>query len=77
MKTYIVRVPIAGVVSYEVEADNEEAAIDKALSADFSVYIKGDDDSPSPELEEFDVYRKTLNGNVNYTPLWEAEAEEI
>lgn len=34
-------------------------------------------DGCNGEPEEIETYEKTSEGNVNYTPLWEAEAEVI
>ena len=78
MSEYHVRIPIAGVLSMVVDAESEEEAIEKALSTDVFIDLtEGDGTSHSPEVEEWDMYRSTVQGNVNYTPLWHAKAEEI
>lgn len=76
-KEYIVRVPIAGYMSFTVKAKNEEQAINNALASDVILDVKEGETDNGSEMEEWDLYRKTCEGNINYTPLWEAEAEEI
>ena len=76
-KTFLVRMPIAGVMTFEVEAESGEDAINKAQLTDVRIdLVEGETDN-SPEMEEWDLYKKTVSGNVNYTPLWEAEYEEL
>lgn len=74
-KDYWVRLPVAGIIGVQVEARSEKDAINLALSMDWSVDLESPDHDM--EMEELDVYEKTVNGNVNYTPLWAAEAEEL
>lgn len=71
MKRYMVEIPIAGIVSVEVDADSEESAIDRALQIPFSVEI--DSRGAGLELDEIDVYREICTGNVLHVPLNRAE----
>lgn len=75
-KTYYVRVPFAGCVSMEIEASSEEEAKEKALVADFRLYLD-DETGYGVELEEFDTFRHLCRGNVVYAPLWEIDIEEV
>lgn len=72
-KKYYVRLPIAGVLGVNVEAQNEEEAVEKALEVPWSVDITT---HHGAELEELEAYRETGKGNVSYLTLDEAEAEE-
>lgn len=67
MRVYAVTIPIAGHAFMEVEANNEEEAIEIAMD---SVSI-GDVENWEP-LEQFN------QGNVCYCPApWEVEAEDL
>ena len=68
MKTYGVRLPVAGHVYVEVEAESEEDAIDKAFEESYTV----------DDLVEWETLRQFNQGNVCYCPHpWEADAELI
>jgi hypothetical protein len=65
-KTYIVTIPIAGHISFEIEAETEEAAIQSAWDAD-----PDNGDVTWEMLESFG------QGNVCHCPSpWEVEVEE-
>ena len=65
-KTYIVTIPIAGHISFEIEAKTEEAAIQSAWDSDTS-----DGELTWEMLESFG------QGNVSHCPSpWEVEVEE-
>lgn len=66
-KRFFVRIPITGHVTAEVEADDEESAIDKAMELTFS----------TKDIEEWDVSRYIVRGNVFYGTIRQAEAEEV
>ena len=67
MKTYTVMVPMAGHLVIEVEAENEEAAIDIALESDALTLDK---------IETWEAVRQFNTGNICYCPQpWEATAE--
>jgi hypothetical protein len=69
MKTYIVTIPIAGHVSFEIEAETEEAAKRAAWSKDAS---DAEGELTWETLETF------VRGNVCYCPTpWEVEVEEV
>jgi len=64
MKTWSVSVPIAGHAEVEVEAEDEESAIEQALS---EVQLS--------DLTEWDALKQFNQGNICYCPSpWEAEA---
>lgn len=72
-KSYWVNLPIAGVLSLNIEsAENEEDAIQQALETDFNISLSGSD----MELTELESFDKLVTGNVVHAPLWEAEAQE-
>lgn len=66
MKKYNVTIPIAGSYTVEVEAEDEEGAIDEALER------QGDADLDI----EWEAMQEICRGNVCYAPVWEASAEE-
>ena len=67
MKTYIVKIPIAGHISYEVEAENKDAAEDAAW------FIDTDQGEVTWEM-----LTKFGQGNVCYCPRpWEVKVEEV
>ena len=74
-KTYWVTVPFAGYILIKINADSEKTAIDKALQADVYIDLLGDD-SDVVELEEFELYRRIVQGNIVYPSVWEAEARD-
>lgn len=55
MSRYIVDVPIAGYVSVDVEAENEEEAIEKAFKSD---------DLTLGNCEEWEAFYSLCEGNV-------------
>ena len=68
MATYGVKIPIAGHVYIEVEADNEDDAIDKAFDCNIETRM----------IEEWDTLRQVNKGNVCYFPKpWEPKAEIV
>lgn len=68
MKTYGVKIPIAGHIYVEVEAANEDEAIEKAFEQDFTV----------DNIESWETLEQFNKGNVCYCPHpWGAEAEII
>lgn len=67
MKTYLVTIPIAGHISFEVEAENEEAAKEAAWATD----------SKHGEVT-WDMLDTFAQGNVCHCPIpWEVEVEEV
>lgn len=67
MKTYNVRLPITGCVDIEVEAENEDEAIEKALETQ----VTNDD------ITEWETCEQIVKGNVFYGHTNEAEATEV
>lgn len=67
MPRYYVTLPIAGYLGVEVEANNEEQAIETAIMSDISV----------DDIMEWDTYRQLVNGNVCYVSPNRAYAELI
>jgi hypothetical protein len=70
-KTYYVKIPFAGYVGLEVEADDEESAIEAALDK-AAMTCEGRDGT---EVQEWEFLEYVVQGNVCAAPLWEAEAE--
>jgi hypothetical protein len=67
MKKYRVDLPIAGYISLEVDAENEDDAIEKALDSEWT----------HDDIQELDAYKRLVQGNVCYTWHTRAEAEII
>lgn len=67
MKKYMVTIPVAGHLNFEVKANSEEEAIEKALSTEWSL----------EDIIELDAYEKLIEGNVCHVYEYEASAEEI
>ncbi len=66
MPTYYVTIPIAGHAYIYVEADNEDAALEKGM-----------EDITIDNIETWEPMETFLEGNVLYCPRpWEAEIEE-
>ncbi len=67
MKTYDVVLPVAGSAYVSVEAESEEAAIEKAME---KVSLS--------DIEEWEALRQFSRGKVCYCPRpWEASAKEV
>jgi len=67
MPTFNVTVPVAGHAYLEIEAENEEAAIEQAMGE-----IKQE------HIDSWEPLRQFNRGNVCYCPQpWDAEAEQV
>jgi hypothetical protein len=66
LKTYGVTLPIAGKAYVEVQAANQDDAIDKAMGQ-----------CTTANLEEWESHRQIVRGNVFYGNCNEAEVELI
>lgn len=66
MKKYVVTVPIAGSYTVEVEAEDEDGAIEAAFEA-----------QGEAEDVEWEALREICSGNVCHAPVWEVEVEEV
>lgn len=67
MKKYNVRIPVTGVVDVEVDAENEEEAIEAALQKEIS----------NKDLTEWETCREVVQGNVFCGHTNSIEATEI
>lgn len=67
MKDFYVQLPMAGIISFDVEAETEEEAIEKALCSD-KLKIEN--------IDEWDVFEHICEGNVCYAPLLDVIAYE-
>jgi hypothetical protein len=68
MSSYYVRVPFAGYVGIEVEAETEDEAKGKAF--ELEARLDGDFDEC-----EWELYSEITRGNVLYAPLNEIQVE--
>lgn len=68
MKKYTVKVPIVAVCYVEVEAENEQEAIDMAFESD---------DLKLENVDEWEPLEHIVEGNVVYTYNSDAEVEEM
>jgi hypothetical protein len=66
MATYSVKLPFAGYLSVEVEADSEEDAVSKAMN-----------DASLDDVEEWETFTHIVQGNVLYAPINTPEVELI
>jgi hypothetical protein len=73
-KEYWVRIPLAGIIAVNVEAENEEEAQQKAFSSEWNVSIESEKNNV--ELDEIDQYEEIVSGNVLHAPLNEVEIDE-
>lgn len=67
MANYTVQLPIAGVVTVEVEADSDQEAIQAALSSGWT----------TDDIDECDAYEYLVKGNIVYAPIWQARAAKL
>lgn len=67
MPTFDVKLPLAGYVLVQVEANDEKDAIDKAIDADIS----------KDDIEEWATYSQLVMGNVIMFDVNKASAELI
>ena len=72
-KVYFVRLPITGIVSNYFLAEDEKDAIRQALESEVFGRI---DTENNWELDELHTYKHLFQGNIDYTNLAEASAEE-
>lgn len=67
MKTYCVNIPVAAHASIEVEAEDEDSAIEKAM-----------EEMTIGNIEEWEPLKIVSEGNFLHFPTpWEAEATEV
>ncbi len=66
MREYLVSIPIAGSITYTVEADSEEEAIDQAWNTD-----------TCDGVLEWEALNHVVDGNVCYAPCNEVTVEEV
>lgn len=76
MPSYWVEVPFAGKLSFEIEADDEEAAIEAAMNIPVTSDFQGTKENPLADYE-WETLESIVSGNVCYAPLREASAEPI
>lgn len=67
MPRYSVQLPIMGYVITEVEAENGDAAVKVALEQSFT----------RDQIEEWEVYERTVSGNVAHGSCTQANAELV
>ena len=74
MPSFDVTMPFAGFLFIRVDAETEQAAIDKALGLDVSLTPSGD---PAAEMGEWAMLPEITRGNILYAPLNEASATQF
>jgi hypothetical protein len=75
MTTYTVFVPCTLSICFEIEAENPEDAINKALESDLTVRVL-DEHRNDINVEEFMTHKRVTQGNVFYGVLNEIQVEE-
>lgn len=74
MEKFNVRLPFNGIISIQVNAENEEDAIEKAISDDdITLNLKSD---KGYQIDEWGVFDTLLKGNVWYGFSYEADAQQ-
>jgi len=73
MPKFDVIMPFAGYLTGQVEADDEESAIAKAMEWGFRIMPDVDSDC---ECDEVELLRHVTQGNICYAPCNEAHAEK-
>lgn len=68
MKKYNVVIPIAGIICIEVDAENEEEALQKGFNSE---------ELTLDNVAKWDAYEKIVEGNCLHVNVNEAYAEEI
>ena len=68
MKNYEVMIPVTGYIYVDVEAENEDEAVDMAMQSD---------DISLDNIAEWEVHRHVIQGNVCYALLNSVEVEEV
>lgn len=66
-KKFSVTIPITGVIYAEVEAEDEEAAIERAFEGEYSAH----------EIESWQMHRQIVQGNVFHGEQNSVDVEEI
>lgn len=61
MKQYRVDMPATAVVTFYVEAENEDEAVEKCFDQDWTI---GDTGNPDVEVTEMDICKTIVQGNV-------------
>lgn len=74
MKTYNVTIPVSMTLTFTVEAESEEQAVDKAFEA--GVCLKASGEECSPEIAEWEMHEHITQGNVFYGVQNSIEIEE-
>ena len=74
VKEYTVRFPVAGILSFYVEAQSEEEAIAKAWEIEWSLTVTPDDNTI--ELVELYMLDEVTTGNISHAPLNRVEVIE-
>lgn len=60
MPRYLVTIPISGAISIEVDAENEDAALDAAFDSE---------ELTSDNIDDWEAHREMVSGNViNFSP---------
>lgn len=67
MRRWSVRIPVTGFALVEVNAEDEESAIERVLEEGVAL----------TDVEEFDTHRHVVRGNIFYGTLNEPDAEDI
>ncbi len=66
LKTFAVTIPITGIAHLEIEAEDEDSAIELAI-----------DKVTLDDVDEWEATKQIVKGNVFYGHTNEAEAEEV
>ena len=76
MNTYTVYAPCTMSICFQVQAENPEDAIAKALETELTARVL-DAHNNNVRIEDFEMHRHVTQGNVFYGVLNELEVEEV
>jgi hypothetical protein len=76
MNIYNVYVPITGVLTITVKAENEEEAKEMALDSQVALKIEHDD-ANHVELNEFEMHKQIVRGNVFHGCMNDIDVELV
>lgn len=75
MKTYYVTIPVSMALTFTVEAESEEQAVDKAFEAGVCLNASGEE--CSPEIVEWEMHEHIVQGNIFYGVQNSIEVEKL
>ena len=76
MKYYNLLVPLTGVASFNIEANTEEEAIEKAFDADFRITVEGSEELEA-QVDDFSLHMIVVDAHGFYGCCNEIDVMEL